>query len=242
MPIPIIRYPLDPTGLNLDNFVNGELHTLTDKPIRAIAPTYGAFFTESLRIFDNQTQRQLIKGTQYVCTELLQTPTELYGKEICYLILVTDPAISSDVVIQYQALGGLYTRSGDAIINIYETIMKDDRPINWVDVLNKPLGYAPSQHFHDSRDIYGFEYVVTALERIRNAIITTDVPAYERVMDWLTLELDTIRNQANFPKMATREEAIQGLINDKYMSPLRVREVVEKMGTNKAKNYFLAQL
>lgn len=242
MPLPIVRYPLDTTGLNLDNLVSDEIHTLSNKPVRAIAPTYGAFYTESLKIFDLQTQRQLVKGTQYLCTELLQTPTELYGKEICYLILIIDPAISNQVLIQYQVLGGLYTRSGDAIINIYETIMRDERPVNWVDVLNKPLGYAPSQHFHDSRDIYGFEYLVTALERIRNAIVSSNVPAYERVMDWLSLELDTIRNQANFPTMATTQEAIQGIVNDKYMSPLRVKEVLDKNGANKAKNYFLAQL
>jgi len=242
MPLPVIRYPLDTTGTNLDNFINGEIHTLSDKPVRAVAPSYGAFFTDSLKVYDNQNHHLLIRNTHYVCTEMLQTPTEKYGKEICYLILIIDPTISPEIVIQYQVLGGLYTRSSDAILNIYETIMQDNRPINWLDVLNKPLGYIPTQHFHDSRDIYGFEYLVTALERIRNAIITSDVPAYESIMDWLTIELDSIRNQANFPKIATSQEAIAGVINDKYMTPLRVREVLDKLTTNKAKNYFLAQL
>lgn len=242
MPLPIIRYPLDITGTNLDNFINGEIHTLSDKPVRALAPTYGAFFTESLKVFDNLNQHQLVRGTHYVCTELLQMPTELYGKEICYLILIIDPTISPEVVIQYQVLGGLYTHSSDAIINIYETIMKDNRPINWIDVLNKPLGYTPTQHLHDSRDIYGFEYLVTALERIRNAIITSDVPAYENIMDWLTQEIASIRQEANFPKIATTNEAVAGIINDKYMTPLRVKEVLDKLTANRAKNYFLAQL
>lgn len=242
MPLPLIRYPLDTTGLNTDNYVNGEIHNLSNKPVRAIAPTYGAYFTESLKVFDNRTQHMLVRGTQYICTELLQTPTEMYGKEICYLILIIDPNVSSEVIIQYQVLGGLYTNSGDAIINIYETIMQDNRPINWVDVLNKPLGYTPTQHLHDGRDIYGFEYLVTSLERIRNAIVASDVPVYEGIMDWLSTELETIRNQTSFPKIATTQEALAGVVDDKLMTPLKVKEVLDKFVTNRAKNYFLAQL
>lgn len=242
MPLPLIRYPLDITGLNTDNYINGEIHNLTNKPVRAIAPTYGAYFTQSLKVYDNRNQHLLVRGTHYICTELLQTPTEMYGKEICYLILIIDPTVSSEVIIQYQVLGGLYTNSGDAIINIYETIMQDERPINWVDVLNKPLGYTPTQHLHDGRDIYGFEYLVTALERIRNAIVASDVPAYEGIMDWLSTELTTIRNEISFIAIASTQEAISGVINDKFMTPLRVKEVLDKFVTNRAKNYFLAQL
>lgn len=241
MPIPLIRYPLDITGINPDNFVNGEIHTLSNKPVRAIAPTYGAYFTESLKVFDNRTQQQLTRGVQYLCTELLQTPTEMYGKEISYLILIIDPAVSSDVIIQYQLLGGLYTRSGDAIINLYETIMRDERPVNWIDILNKPLEFTPTQHLHDGRDIYGFEYLVTALERIRNAIAISDVPVYENIMDWLAFELANINAQAG-RMIATHDEAIAGIVNDKTMTPLRVKEVLNTFNGSRAKNYFLAQI
>jgi hypothetical protein len=191
---PVIRFPLDITGLNPDNFIDGEIHALSNKPVRVVAPTYGAFFTESLKVYDNRTQKLLVRGTQYLCTELLQIPTEMYGKELCYLIVIIDPTITPEVIIQYQALGGLYTRSGDALVNIYNTIMNDERPVNWLDVLNRPLEFPPTSHLHDIRDVYGFQYLVVALERLRNAVIGSDVPVYESIMDWLTQQITALRN------------------------------------------------
>lgn len=242
MPTPTIRYPLDITGLNSDNFVEGEIHILSNKPVRAIAPRYGAFFTDSVVVFDVRTQKRLVRGLNYICTELLQTPTQMYGKEICYLILIIDPSVSGEVIIQYQLLGGLYTRSGDAILNIYETILQDNRPVNWIDVLNKPLEYTPTPHLHDGKDIYGLEYIATALERIRNAIVTSDVPAYESIMDWLNNELAVIKGQSYSAAIATTQEAIDGVVNDRLMTPLRVNEVLKKYVSNRAKNFFLAQI
>lgn len=194
MTISIIRFPLDNTGINPDNFVNGEIHALSNRPVRAVAPKYGAYFTDSLKVYDNRTQQLLVRGTQYICTELLQTATEAYGKEICYLILIIDQTVSPEISLQYQVLGGLYTNSGDAIIKIYEAITKDERPVNWVNVLDKPIGFPPTQHLHDGRDIYGLEYIVTALERIRSAIVISDVPAYENMMEWTSNELTALRN------------------------------------------------
>lgn len=225
MSIPVIRFPLDITGLNPDNFVNGEIHTLNNKPVRAIAPIYGAFFTESLKVFDNRTQQLLVRGTQYICTELLQTATETYGKEICYLILIIDPGVSPDVVIQYQVLGGLYTNSGDAIIKIYEAITKDERPVSWINVLDKPIGFPPTQHLHDGRDIYGLEYVVTALERIRSAIIISDVPAYENMMEWTSNELNSIRSTI------TNKE---NLVEDEYLRAKSVEDTLRLAILNEA--------
>ena len=108
MDLPLLQYPLDPTGKNPDNLVHGEIHNLPNRNIRAIAPTYGAFFTEDLKVVDNVTQVELIKGTQYVTVDLVQTATEVYGKEICSVILIIDKNVNSSVLITYQALGGMY--------------------------------------------------------------------------------------------------------------------------------------
>jgi hypothetical protein len=68
---------------------------------------------------------------------------------------------------------------------MYQNYLNDNRTVNWEDVVNKPLQYPPALHNHFLNDIYGFEYVVVALERIRNAIILSDVPAFESVIDYV---------------------------------------------------------
>ena len=185
MPLPLFRYPLDPSGINPDNAVVGEVHELHIRQIRAVAPTHGPFFTQGLVVYDHATNRLLIRGTDYQCVELLQEATVKYGKEIAQLILILDQTVSNEVRISYQVLGGLYQNNAEGIVNMYETAMLDQRPVDWVNVLNKPYNYPPTLHNHLIQDVYGFEYLVVALERIRNAIILSDVPAFEALIAWV---------------------------------------------------------
>ena len=183
MPLPIMRFELDPTGTNPDNLIVNEPHSLVNRPIRAIAPTYGPFFTDSLKVYDGGSQQLLVRGTHYQTAELLQDATVQYGKEICSVILIIDANVATVVNIDYQVLGGYFTNDSTAIANLYSTIINDNRPVAWEALLNKPLEYSPSLHRHLVEDIYGFEPIVASIERLRNAIILTDVPAFEAVLD-----------------------------------------------------------
>ena len=184
MPLNAFRYELDPTGVNPDNLIVGEIHTLSTLQIRAIAPVEAPFFTNRLQVYDHNTGALLNRGTHYQCVELSEEATLRFGKEICSVILIIDPAVSGDVRLNYQTLGGLFTNKSEAIANFYENVIKDDRPVHWVNVLNKPTEYPPTLHRHLLDDLYGFEAIVVALERIRNAIILSDVPAYEALLDY----------------------------------------------------------
>jgi hypothetical protein len=142
-------------------------------------------------IYDEVTNTPLVRGLDFQCVELLQEATLKYGQEISGLVLVINPLVSSKIRVSYQTLGGLYQYDASGIVQMYETVMRDNRPIAWTDVLNKPLEYPPSLHNHVLDDVYGFEYVVVALERIRNAIILSDVPAFEALVDWIRPRLLT---------------------------------------------------
>lgn len=182
---PVIRYALDTTGLNSDNYIAGEPHILANYPIRAIVPTYGAFFTESLKVYDKDANKLLVRGTHYICTELATDPTELYAKEICYIIVVTDKTVSSNVAIDYQLLGGLYGRSTDAILSIYNFVLNGSSSASWPNIINKPAEFIPSAHLHDIADVYGFEYIVNAVERLRAAILIGSAPEFQKVLKYI---------------------------------------------------------
>lgn len=185
MTSPLIRYDLDPTGTNPDNSVVNEAHTLSTTQIRAMVPTYGPFFSDSLQVYDVGTGSLLVRGTQYQCVELLQEPTLKYGKEISQVVLITDPLVSGNVKVNYQVLGGLYQFDMSGVVSLYDAFLKDNRQVDWMSILNKPTEYPPMMHNHILNDVYGFEYIVVALERIRNAIILSDLPALEAIIDWV---------------------------------------------------------
>lgn len=168
MPFNQVVLELDPTGLNVNNRIPDEPHNLSNRPVRSIAPNLGPFFGESLVIKNGAAN--LSRGTDYQIVELHQEATLLYGKEICSVILIINPNIPSDVTITYQALGGHYTYSDVAIANMYQSVINDNRPVDWTNVFNKPTEFNPAIHRHLIEDVYGFEPVVDYLERIKRAI------------------------------------------------------------------------
>lgn len=159
---------LDITGTNIDNKITDEPHTLSGRPTRSIGPKLGPFFGESVVIMDGATLLQ--RGVDYQIVELHQEATLKYGKEISSVILIINKNVSSNVSVTYQALGGQYTYSDDAIANMYATVIQDNRPVDWTNVFNKPTEYNPTIHRHLLDDVYGFEPVVDYLERIKRAI------------------------------------------------------------------------
>ena len=189
MPIIPVLYPLDPTGLSPTNLVVGEVINLTVNQIRGATPLYGAFFTESAVVFDNTTGVQLVRGSQYQFVELLQEATQMYGKEICAVILILDHTVSSAIRVNLQMLGGHWQSNYAAVTQLYETVIQDNRPVDWLSLLNKPLQFNPALHQHLLQDVYGFEAVVYALERVRSAIVLSDVPAFEGLATWVTNQL-----------------------------------------------------
>lgn len=190
---PIVpRYPLDTTGVSPNNKIEQEAHTLTNRPIRAIAPEYGAYFTESIVVRDTTNSTELVKNTDYYCAEMYAVPSSKYGKEICSIVVITNPAISSNVDIDYQALGGPWSYSQQAIVQMIDSLNLDNRPVTWDDIINKPHGFNPVHHLHDAGDVYGFEYVVAELERIRQAILLGDSVSHDLIYAYINNEIERL--------------------------------------------------
>lgn len=165
--IPILE--LDLTGTNINNRTIDEPHSLSDRPTRSIAPKKGPFFGNSLVVKDNGVT--LTRGVDYQLVELHQEATLKSGKEVCSVILIINKNVSRNVTISYQAIGGYYTYSDEPISRLYESVISDNRPIDWsTGVFNKPTEFNPKIHRHLLDDIYGFEPIVDYLERIKRAI------------------------------------------------------------------------
>ena len=195
MILPSIRYPLDKTGKNPNNLVVGELHRLSAREIRSVAPTYGAFYGDSMAVYDAMTGALLERGTQYELAEFLQDASmQFEGGDIWTLVLIKDKNVSHQVRINYQVVGGNFTTDSSKIKELYDAVMMDNRPVNWTNVLDKPILYPPNLHHQLLNTIYGFEPLVAAIERLGNRITLTDVPAFEYLIDWINQRLDEFEN------------------------------------------------
>lgn len=192
--------PLDESGALPSNLISNEERTLPNNGIRNRAFTlyHGAFFVDSIVIVDSATGQQVPRN-KYMFGLFSQLVSDKIHKEVATAIVITDPAISSKVLVTYQALGGPWGASNSMIIDMYNKITNDNRPVAWPDIIGKPDGYKPAHHLQDIGDMYGCEYFVEAIGRLTDAILMGDNASHNEIFELI----DSINNKFS--------EAIDGL-------------------------------
>lgn len=230
----VLKYPLDLTGNNPNNLVLGEPHAMKRRNVRAVATNYGPFFTAGLKVYDaNNPMVPLIPGDpasggQYVAAELYEEASRRSGKEVCAVIVITDTSVGDNILLDYQVVGGEFSSSVSAIADLVTALQLDDRPVKWADILGKPNAFAPAHHLHDIGDVYGFEYVVDALERVRSAILMGDVASHDEIYRYIdhffddldgkiaavSAALDTHKADKGNPHDTTKTQVGLGLVDN----------------------------
>ncbi|MNU61460.1 hypothetical protein D3C71_506670 [compost metagenome] len=252
----IVKYPEDPTGINPNNLVINEPHDLGAGRNRAFVPNYGAYFTDTMIVTEVATGRVLTKGTHYIAAQLQQEATLAMDKEICAVVVITDPAVQDQLLFTYQVVGGVFSTSVSALQKMIEDLDLDERAVEWGALIGIPSAFPPSPHLHDIGDLYGFEYLVEALDALRNAILIGDEAAHDELRQYIQYEdgllrasiaelkgqFDAHAQDFNNPHKttkaqvglgsvdnygtATTAEAQAGTSNAKFMTPLRTAEAI----------------
>ena len=185
MPVPIPRYALDLTGESPNNLVEGEVHNLGSGRRRAIATKYGAYFADSLVVREVASGRVLTRNTHYVGIELHPQAVYSTGKEVFGAVLIVDPGVSSPVSINYQALGGFYEDSSQTLVTLLNKTSDTGLELSFYDTTGRPETYNPQPHFHAIGEAVGFEQLVFALDRIRNAILWVDSFNIQSILNYV---------------------------------------------------------
>lgn len=228
--LPPLKYPYDPKGNSQANLVSGEPHSLAGLKIpAAFTMEYGDFFTDSVKLVNSLTGLPLTKD-QYVLTQLNIDATERTGLSVCSVIVITDKTLppSTTILATAQMLGGDQSASINAIQQLIDSLNLDNRPVQWNDILGKPPKFPPTPHWHDIGDVYGFEYIVAALERITQAIYVGDNAQLAAIYQYIDHQVTGIRGdisllQANLtahladtsnPHHTNKDQVGLGLVNN----------------------------
>lgn len=210
------RYAEDLTGENPDNYVSGELYTLSQRPIRACVPKYGPFYvSERFTVYDQATSRKLEKDIDYAIPVYSQELCLRTGVSVAEAFLITNPQVSDKLIVSYQNVGGPYQNNIENLVNIFETYLADNRSVDWVTgVFGKQTEYPPSIHNHFLSEIYHFEPIVYQLERIAQAIAIGQSPAMDALFQSLMNRIVTSQEiQAGKPtgKLITQERLLEAM-------------------------------
>jgi uncharacterized protein YceH (UPF0502 family) len=239
----LYKYPLDTTAVNVNNLIVNEEHELKSGVNRPVVLSQGPFYTESLKVRLESSGELLTPYDDYLPAQLFETPTVLIGKEICGVLVITNPNLTGKILVDYQVVGGIFYNFKPLLDNMLSSLDLDERHISWGDILGTPDVFPPVAHMHDIGDLYGFEYLVEAIGFLRDSIIMGDIRSYEEVMANIMILAQLLNDHIqdfnnphqvtktqvglnkveNFP-IATQLEAEEGIRNDRYMTPLRVKE------------------
>lgn len=193
MPTALIEHGFDPTGINPLNLITDEQHNSIDNFSRILAPEHGRFFTESLLIKEGVSNTVLNKDQDYIPIEFEQKLSLRTGKEVCRAILIVNDSLVPPFSLTYQTVGGEHGYANSNLLNVLEDKKLPPLPIEWIDVTDKPFEFAPEQHLHDIREIYGFEYIVASLSRIARAIEIGCFPSYTSLLSYIDSVLNKLK-------------------------------------------------
>ncbi|HWT40128.1 MAG TPA: Hint domain-containing protein [Dongiaceae bacterium] len=181
----VYKYPLDLTGQSPNNLIVGEVHNLALNPNRAFVCNYGPFYAKSVVIVDQSTGKNLVPHVDYLCLQLYKDASEASGLEVDGIILVINPAIGNTVQLTCQVVGGQYSDNAYALQQMINQLSLDDQVVQWGQIIGTPSEFPPAPHLHSVDDVYGWEYLASAIDDLRQAILTGNQPAIDAIRQTL---------------------------------------------------------
>ena len=157
------RYPLDLTGNHPDNRVMTEVHSITPQE-RIFNVMAGAFYTESVQI--TYLGEQLTAHEDFRFHRVVEDAIRQSGKDVAMLIEITDKAISGDIEVRYQAVGGEFQNIHESLVEMLENYKHDARGTFYKDIIEKPRFFEPVRHLTSIYDIYGLNPIAGPLNEL----------------------------------------------------------------------------
>ena len=188
--------PIDLVGNEPANRVVDELHDLNTLHSTFIVPIWGAFYKDSLVIYD-VTNSAVVVDTKYDFMDLHLDATMKSGKSVYEFIRITDDTVGKLLKISYQALGGSGSRHRENLITWLHQRQVNSGAVDWNEVTDKPKAYHPAFHNHILNHIFGLEYITNELERVKQAIVAGNDSAYQSFIDMLDHKFQSAMTQVD---------------------------------------------
>lgn len=199
MAINTILYPVDTTGTAASNRVIEEPHVIGVGRYRAFALNGGPFFVnDQLIVVDADTNQRLIRGRDFsTLYDIPQISKAVNGKRVCGVIIIHNKNVSTNIVVSYNVVGGPYTSMVYVIKKAIDDLDLDNRDVFWRRVLEKPDLFQAAPHDHDVGDIFGFEYHITAIDALREAVSNGNSKVTDAILDKLDTDINTVKTLIN---------------------------------------------
>lgn len=171
--IPPLR--LDITGRAPGNTVVGEYHDASannGSVNRAFVLDKGHFFDDETLVVRDLAGFTLKRGFDYKTAYLHAGASILTGRQVCAVIIITNPNAGSEFYVDAQMVGGDYCNVTSVLLRVLQSLGNTDgATVEWTYVSNRPVDYNPVGHRVKLWDIFGFEPWTEEIERMTWAVM-----------------------------------------------------------------------
>jgi hypothetical protein len=182
-------YPLDLSASAVSNKITDEPISIASDADRVFIPTGGPFFTSTLKVYVGD--KLLTPIVDYRALDFNRDATLASRKEVCNAICITNPAASFKLT--YQVIGGDYADLRTELIElINDTTFDQLKVLLWGSIIDKPTVFPPDAHSHYPYEWRGYTRVTTLLEKIRQAVVTSDNENIATVFDHIDQNIGEI--------------------------------------------------
>jgi hypothetical protein len=236
-------YPFDPTGQLDSNLIVNERHTINPPDYTDfyfVVPLVGPFFRENLVVRHWPSGRVLVDGVDFALGYHFLSASRATANPVYGAISFYDYELTGVVELTYQTLGGPWTINEEKAAELLSNVVSNPRITTWEQVVDMPETFPVIDHEWDLVDLVGAGEVVEKLDLIEDAIRTkaeeNATGGVSHINDEnnphnVTATQVGLGLVANYPP-ASVNEAIEGDLNDRYMTPRRVKEAISGQVNN----------
>lgn len=239
----IPQYPFDPTGLAETNKVV-EVVAVKSRGILDhyyVVPRAAPFYAESavLRLYPAGTNPNnpsqgiaLVEGVHYNFGYRFSQASHTIGMPVYGAITFYDRTLEGQLRLEYQTLGGSWTLDDQTMGELLLNYIVNPRIAQWEQLVELPHQFPVVNHSFSIDDFVGMSEVVDELSDIERAILQSNAGGLtDHLADYnnphrVTKAQVGLGLVDNYPS-ATLGEAQAGTANNRFMTPLRVRQAID---------------
>lgn len=233
--------PFDPTGLASTNFVEDEVHTLTeinDATYRLIIPTFAPFYLDNFNFIHRDasgTVIPLIEDVDYsFCLPYIGAVRSI-GKMLYGGVSINRTFLNGSIEISYQSLGGDWCSDPQYVLDRIAEYVYNPRITVWDVVTNKTNQFPPINHDQSLDYVFGHQNLIDSINNIADKVVEADQQPHfvTHLLDQNNPHLTT-KAQVGLPDVVNLPIATQQEIDDripvqKYVTLNQVLQLLQSL-------------
>jgi hypothetical protein len=247
------QYPFDPTGLATSNKVT-ETQAIESRGMfdhYYIIPRSGPFYAETVRLrlypaganVNNPAGGDLLEeGLHFNFGYHFAHASHTIGKPVYGAISFYDRQLTGQLRMEYQTLGGDWVLDDQQMTELLGNVAYNPRTATWEQVVELPHQFPVVNHDFNIDDFVGMSEVVDQLEDITKAIEEKTAGGQANHVNDKSNPHEVTKDQVglglvdNFPTAAPAE-ATAGTANNRFMTPLRTKQLIDAVATVALSNH-----